>query len=45
MERLLTERALRDSIAGHGKRKVADEFDVQTSAKMMVALFDKASGR
>jgi glycosyltransferase involved in cell wall biosynthesis len=45
MERLLTERTLRDSIAGHGKRKVADEFDVQTSAKMMVALFDKASGR
>jgi glycosyltransferase involved in cell wall biosynthesis len=44
IERLLTDKALRDSIAEQGKRRVAVEFDAQRSAQMMASLFDKAAG-
>jgi glycosyltransferase involved in cell wall biosynthesis len=45
MERLLIDKALRDSIAEQGMRKVVEEFDVQQSAKTMAALFDTACGK
>jgi glycosyltransferase involved in cell wall biosynthesis len=45
IEGLLSDKALRNSIAEQGKRKVADEFDVQRSARMMTALFDEASAK
>ena len=44
IERLLTDRSLRDSFAEHGKRKVADEFDVTKPAQIMAALFDEEAG-
>ena len=45
VERLLTDKALCDSIEDHGKRKVADDFDVQKSAQIMAILLDKTAIR
>ena len=44
IERLLTDEPLRVSLAEHGKRKVANEFDVTKSAQIMAALFDEEAG-
>jgi glycosyltransferase involved in cell wall biosynthesis len=43
IERLLTDRALSGSLAQHGQRKVAGEFDVLKSAEILAKLFDEAA--
>jgi glycosyltransferase involved in cell wall biosynthesis len=45
IERLLTDQALYAALADHGKRKVADEFDVRKSAATLSRLFEQAAGK
>ena len=42
IERLVSDRALYDAVAEHGKEKVSGAFDVRKSAAKMVELFEEA---
>jgi colanic acid/amylovoran biosynthesis glycosyltransferase len=43
IRRLLTDQALYGSLAEHGKKKVADEFNAQKSAEVLTQLFTRVS--
>ena len=45
IERLLADESLHAALADHGKRKVADEFDVRESAKVLSQLFNQATAK